>query len=75
MWRAASSDYSATPPTARQVNEPVRLGAKSRVEPKDVDYLAATLSPTSDDPVLIIAPYSARGRKSDSAVGASLTPT
>lgn len=35
----------------------VRLGARSRVEPKDVDYLAATLRPTPDEPVLIAAPY------------------
>ncbi len=35
----------------------VRVGARSRVEPKDVDYLAATLRPTPDDPVLIAAPY------------------
>ncbi len=37
--------------------ETVRIGAKSRVEPKDVDYLAATLRPTPDEPVLIAAPY------------------
>lgn len=35
----------------------IRVGAKSRVEPKDVDYLAATLRPTPDEPVLIAAPY------------------
>jgi hypothetical protein len=35
----------------------VRVEAKSRVEPKDVDYLAATLRPTQDEPVLIAAPY------------------
>ncbi len=35
----------------------VRVGAKSRVEPKDVDYLAATLRPTPNEPVLIAAPY------------------
>jgi hypothetical protein len=35
----------------------VRVGAKSRIEPKDVDYLAATLRPTLDEPVLIAAPY------------------
>ncbi len=31
--------------------------AKSRVEPKDVDYFAATLRPTPAEPVLIAAPY------------------
>ena len=35
----------------------VRVGAKSRIEPKDVDYLAITLRPTPDEPVLIAAPY------------------
>ncbi|MGE0704306.1 MAG: type IV toxin-antitoxin system AbiEi family antitoxin [Vicinamibacterales bacterium] len=35
----------------------VRVGAKSRVEPRDVDYLAAALRPTPDEPVLIAAPY------------------
>ena len=35
----------------------VRVSAKSRVEPKDVDFLAATLRPTPDEPVLIAAPY------------------
>jgi hypothetical protein len=35
----------------------VRVGTKSRIEPKDVDYLAAALRPTADDPVLIAAPY------------------
>lgn len=35
----------------------IRVGARSRVEPKDVDYLAATLRPTPDQPVLIAAPY------------------
>ncbi|MCA1706246.1 MAG: hypothetical protein LC808_24470, partial [Actinobacteria bacterium] len=33
------------------------IEAKSRVEPKDVDYLAATLRPTADQPVLIAAPF------------------
>lgn len=35
----------------------VRVCAKSRVEPKDVAFLAAALRPTADDPVLISAPY------------------
>lgn len=35
----------------------VRVEAKSRVEPKDVDYLAVMLHPTPDEPVLIAAPY------------------
>ena len=35
----------------------IRVDANSRVEPKDVDYLAAALRPTADDPVLIAAPY------------------
>ena len=35
----------------------VRVAPKSRVEPKDVDSLAAALRPTADDPVLIAAPY------------------
>jgi hypothetical protein len=35
----------------------VRVSAKSRVEPKDVDYLAATLRPTPEEPVLIAARY------------------
>src|SRR5262245_38808808 len=33
------------------------IQAKSRVEPKDVDSLATTLQPTSDQPVLVIAPF------------------
>jgi hypothetical protein len=33
------------------------VSAKSRVEPKDVDYLAATLRHTPEDPVLIAARY------------------
>lgn len=35
----------------------VRVTAKSRVEPRDVDYLAATLKPTPEEPVLVAAPY------------------
>ncbi|MGE3844572.1 MAG: hypothetical protein AB7I50_23655, partial [Vicinamibacterales bacterium] len=35
----------------------VRVSAKRRVEPKDVEYLAATLRPTPDQPVLIAAPF------------------
>lgn len=35
----------------------VRIDARSRVEPKDVGYLAATLRPTPDQPVLIAAPF------------------
>lgn len=35
----------------------LRVAAKNRVEPKDVDYLAATLRPTPEEPVLIAAPY------------------
>ena len=31
--------------------------SKGRLEPKDVDYLAATLFPTPDQPILIAAPY------------------
>jgi hypothetical protein len=34
-----------------------RVCAKSLVEPKDVDYLAATLQPTPAEPVLIAAPF------------------
>jgi hypothetical protein len=30
---------------------------KTRLEPRDVDYLAATTRPTADQPVLIIAPF------------------
>jgi hypothetical protein len=35
----------------------LRLDVKGRVEPKDVDYLAVTLRPTLDAPVLIAAPF------------------
>jgi hypothetical protein len=35
----------------------VRIDAKIRVEPKDVDYLASTLRPTPEQPVLIAAPF------------------
>ena len=35
----------------------VRVCTKSRIEPKDVDGLAAALRPTLDEPVLIAAPY------------------
>ena len=35
----------------------VRMGAQTRVEPKDVDYLAATFQPTPERPVLIAAPF------------------
>jgi hypothetical protein len=35
----------------------MRVEAKSRIEPKDVDYLAATLRPTPEQPVLIAAPF------------------
>ncbi len=35
----------------------VRIEAKSSFEPKDVDYLAATLRPTPEQPVLIAAPF------------------
>lgn len=35
----------------------VRIEAKSSVEPKDIDYLAATLQPTAEQPVLIAAPF------------------
>ncbi len=31
--------------------------AKTRLEPRDVDYLAATVRPTADKPVLIVAPF------------------
>ena len=27
------------------------------VEPKDVDYLAATLRPTMDRPIIVVAPF------------------
>src|SRR5262249_16568195 len=33
------------------------IQAKSRLEPKDVDSLAATVRPTSDQPVLVVAPF------------------
>ena len=35
----------------------VQVEAKNRIEPKDVDYLAATLRPTAEQPVLIAAPF------------------
>jgi hypothetical protein len=35
----------------------VRIEEKGRVEPKDVEYLAATLRPTPEQPVLIVAPF------------------
>ena len=35
----------------------ILIGAKSRVEPKDVDYLAAGVRPTPNQPVLIAAPF------------------
>ena len=35
----------------------VLIQAKTRIEPKDVDYLAPTLRPTPDQPVLIAAPF------------------
>ena len=35
----------------------VRVSAKGRVEPKDVDYLAVTLRPTPEAPMLIVAPF------------------
>ena len=38
----------------------VRVEVKSRLEPKDVDILAATLRPTPEQPVLIAAPFLSR---------------
>jgi hypothetical protein len=35
----------------------VLVEAKARIEPKDVDYLAARLRPTVDRPVLVVAPF------------------
>ena len=35
----------------------VRVEARTRVEPKDVDYLAATLRPTADRPIIVVAPF------------------
>lgn len=35
----------------------VRVEAKSRVEPRDVDSLAAALRPSRDEPVLVAAPF------------------
>jgi len=35
----------------------VLVEAKPRIEPRDVDYLAATLRPTMDRPVLVVAPF------------------
>ena len=35
----------------------VLVGAKTRLEPKDVDYLAVTLRPTPKQPVLVAAPF------------------
>jgi hypothetical protein len=35
----------------------ILINAKKRIEPKDVDYLAATLRPTANQPVLIAAPF------------------
>jgi len=35
----------------------VLIEAKARLEPKDVDYLAAALRPTPDQPVLVAAPF------------------
>ena len=46
----------------------VRVDARGRVEPKDVDSLAATLSPTPDQPVLIAAPYLSPRLRSRSCV-------
>ena len=33
------------------------IEAKTRLEPKDVDYLTATLRPSADRPVLVVAPF------------------
>ena len=35
----------------------VRVEAKTRVEPKNIDYLAATLRPTADAPIIVVAPF------------------
>jgi len=35
----------------------VLVQVKARCEPKDVDYLAATLRPTMDKPILVMAPF------------------
>lgn len=35
----------------------VLIEAKTRLEPKDVDYLAATLKPSPEQPILILAPF------------------
>src|SRR6266516_5312156 len=35
----------------------VLVEAKARLEPKDVDYLAASLRPTPTQPVLVAAPF------------------
>jgi hypothetical protein len=35
----------------------VLVEAKTRLEPRDVDYLSATTPPTGDQPVLIMAPF------------------
>jgi len=35
----------------------VRILTKNRLEPREVDYLATTLNPTPDQPVLIAAPF------------------
>ncbi len=35
----------------------VFVEAKTRLEPRDVDYLSATVRPTPDQPVLVIAPF------------------
>jgi hypothetical protein len=48
----------------------VWVEAKARVEPKDIDSLAATLRPTKDRPVLVMAPFvSARTQERLKACG------
>ena len=35
----------------------VLVEAKTRLEPRDVDYLSATMQPTAERPMLIVAPF------------------
>ena len=66
-WEVSSLKPAGSSPTAIPVAlavrrkgtaaAKVRIEAKSRIEPKDVDYLAASLQPTPAQPVLIAAPF------------------
>jgi hypothetical protein len=58
--RAASVDAMLSVRRKGAASGTVRVAAKRRIEPKDVDSLAAALRPTPDEPVLIAAPYLGR---------------